>query len=121
MSTFCLNVILRCSRTLLSEVIGDMLGRVVSRSRVTGCALFSWGRRFFKRSEVRRESGCTVYICQQQKSPINPRESGVVDSGCSEKTQEESSRFTGPGRRDLISPAPGMPKSLFNMFCLYSS
>lgn len=95
LSTFHLNVILKLEGTLLSKVSGDVLGCLGSRDRVTWCALFSRGRQFFSHLEVRRESDRTVYTCQHQKSHINPREAGGVGSGCSQKTQEWSSRLMG--------------------------
>lgn len=33
----------------------------------------------------------------------------------------EAAGLRGGGAGNLISPAPGMPKSLFNIFCFYSS
>lgn len=119
LSTFHLNVILKHLGTLLFMVIGDMLGCLVSRSRVTWCVYFSWGHQFFNCLEVRRESGYTVYTCQQQKFHINPRESGMADSGCSQNRPDSSSRFTGLGAGNLISPAPGMPENLFISFVLF--
>lgn len=54
--------------------------------------------------------------------PHEPKECGMVGSSFSQKKyNNEAAGLRGGGAGNLISPAPGMPKSLFNIFCFYSS
>ena len=96
-----------------------MLGCLVPGSRVTWYTLLSWGCQPFSHSEVKRKWLCT-YV--QSRNPILAQASlawliGVVHR----KYKDEAAGLQSQGAGNLISPAPGVPKSLFSNFCFSSS